>query len=125
MYADPNFNPINDGDQYTAPDGTQYPPNYPKGSITGLTPVTLTAKPTDPTVIVTGFTIDGTYTQVWHTRPMTSDELAAYVASISRMAGATQADSANSLLFRKAQKQTAAGNTAGALKTLIKLQQGV
>lgn len=125
MYADPSFNPVNDADQYIAPDGTKYPYNFPKASIPTLTPVTSTARPTDPTLIVTGFTIDGTYTQVWHTRAMNSAELAAYNASLNSATAGIVTDSANSLLLRKANKQTAAGNTAAALKTLLKLQKGL
>lgn len=124
MYADSRLLPIGDNDQYVAPDGTQYATTYPKASIPGLTAVTLTAAPTDPTVFA-WFTIDNTYTQVWHTRAFTAPELAALAALRDQATAATLAASANSRLINKAQKQTAAGNTAGALKNLLKLQQGV
>ena len=67
MYIDSTLQPIADNAPYTAPDGTQYPWNWDKSTIPGLQPVTLTSAPTDPTLQVTGFIIDGTYTQVWQT----------------------------------------------------------
>lgn len=55
--------------------GTQYPRNWDKSTISELHLVTETAKPTDPTLKVTGFTVNGSYEQVWTTVAKTQEEL--------------------------------------------------
>lgn len=124
MYTDSTLKAVQNTDQYVAPNGTQYPANYPKDQIPGLVAVMETAMPTDPTVKVTGYVIDNTHTQVWQTRAFTSDELAANARQRAQDASVVITASANSLLYRKAKKQAVVGNTASALKTLLKLQQG-
>lgn len=87
MYIDKEGAIVHDGEQYTAPDGTRYPGNYPKGEIAGLTKVREVAKPADPAVVVTGSTVEnagGGYIQVWQTRPKTIDELVEDVRSKRR-----------------------------------------
>jgi hypothetical protein len=80
MYTDHTLLPIYDNSPYIAEGGTQYPGNYPKDQIEGLFKVTETAQPTDPTLVVMGFTIDSTHTQVWTTRAQTESEVAATAA---------------------------------------------
>ncbi len=86
MYADNNLNPVQDYQQYIAEDGTHYPGNYPKDEISELHLVTETTRPTDPTLVVTGFTIDEDYLQVWTTRDKTSDELLAELVDAAKIA---------------------------------------
>ena len=74
MYTNINLEVIQDTAPYKSLDGTSYPRNYPKDEIAGLFLVTETPKPTDLDIIVEGFTIDETYTQVWNTRPKTAEE---------------------------------------------------
>lgn len=81
MYADKNKNPVEDNQPYTSSDGIRYPANYPKDQIAELTKVALTAKPTDGTKIVTGFTINSSFIQVWNTRDKTTQELADDIAA--------------------------------------------
>lgn len=76
LYTDSTKKPINPGDSYVAADGTQYPANFPKSEIPGLIAVTETARPSDESLVVTGFVIDESNTQVWSTRPKTEEELA-------------------------------------------------
>ena len=75
MYTNSTFKPIYQGQAYTGLDGTEYGRNFPLNEISELTLVTETAQPTDSTLMILGFTIDNTYTQVWSTRPKTSGEL--------------------------------------------------
>ena len=75
MYADIRLLPVYENQQYVSPDGTQYPGNFPKNEIAALHAVTETPQPTDPSLIVLGFTINAAYTQVWTTRPKTVKEL--------------------------------------------------
>lgn len=77
LYATPDFQPIDENQSYTAPDGTQYPATFPKADIPGLHAVTETERPTDPALVVTGFTINENYEQVWQTRSKTSEEIQA------------------------------------------------
>ena len=74
MFTDNTLKPIQPDQQYVAPDGTQYPGNWPKDKISGLTPVTATEKPSDPDLVVTGFFINTQREQVWLTRPKTEQE---------------------------------------------------
>jgi hypothetical protein len=76
LYADPQKNPVYCSDAYVSEDGTKYPKCYPKCEIAELTQVTETPRPTDSSVVVTGFHIDDSFTQVWDTRPKTEEELA-------------------------------------------------
>lgn len=80
MYADNNFNEVDDNRQYVAADGTQYPADYPKAQIVGLAKVTEIPAPVSQDVVVLGFTIDNTFTQVWQTRPKTQAEILAALA---------------------------------------------
>lgn len=64
MYTDATLNPIENTAPYTAADGTNYQSNYPKAEIAGLFPVTLTPRPIDHSLVVTGFTIDAAHAQV-------------------------------------------------------------
>lgn len=74
MYTNATLQPIYDYQQYIAPNGTQYPPNYPKSEIQGLFHVTETPRPDDPYLIVTGFIINSDHVQVWQTREKTEEE---------------------------------------------------
>jgi len=76
LYTDSTKVPVYEGKKYTAPDGTLYPSNYPKNEIPGLVIVTEVARPSDPALVVTGFTIDSANKQVWTTRSKTAEELA-------------------------------------------------
>ena len=76
LYADKNLEPIRDGKPYTAPDGTQYPRNFPKAEIPSLTLVAETPQPDDPLLNVTGFVIDEEYNQVWQTEEKPADQKA-------------------------------------------------
>lgn len=75
MYTDHTLQPIQDDQPYTAPNGTQYPANFPKANIPGLHPVTLAERPDDPALVVTGFAVNGDYEQVWQTRYKTAEEI--------------------------------------------------
>jgi hypothetical protein len=75
MYTDSTLQPIYDHQQYIGEDGTQYPPNYPKTEIPGLFPVTETPRPTDLSIVVTGFTINAQHVQEWITQEKTAEEL--------------------------------------------------
>ena len=75
MYTNDNLDIIEDNQAFTHSNGNKYPSNYQKDEIAGLYPVTLTDKPTGA-VVVKGFHIDETHTQVWDYREKTSDELA-------------------------------------------------
>ena len=76
IYADKNLEPIRSNHPYTAPDGTQYPRNYPKDEIPELTLVTETPKPDDDTLNVTGFVIDENHNQVWQTEAKPAEQIA-------------------------------------------------
>lgn len=75
IFTDSTLQPIYDYQQYIGEDGTQYPANYPKYEIPGLFPVTETPQPTDASLVVTGFTVNAQYVQVWQTREKTAEEL--------------------------------------------------
>jgi len=75
MYTDSTLRPIYKGQEYTAPDGTRYPHDYPKNEIAGVFPIIERPRPTDK--IVTGFEINSRYERVWLTRDKTPEELAA------------------------------------------------
>lgn len=80
MWTDNTLSPIANGDDYTDADGTYYPAQFPKADIPGLFPVTETPRPDAAEVIVSGFHIDASHTQVWETQPRpgkTPEELAA------------------------------------------------
>ena len=75
---------INDGAAWVSPDGTQYPANFPKDEIAGLTAIIETARPVDPLSIVTGSIVEiinGDPTRVWQSRLKTADELAVEASS--------------------------------------------
>lgn len=74
MYTNDNLDIIEDGQAFTHVNGTKYPSNFPKGEIAGLYPVTLTDAPTGD-IVITGFHIDNTHTQVWDYRSKTAQEL--------------------------------------------------
>jgi hypothetical protein len=65
MWTNDALSIINDHEPYTAKDGTKYPWNYPKDSIPGLYPVTLTPRPDDGDYAVTDFSINQDHVQVW------------------------------------------------------------
>lgn len=77
LYTDSRLRPVYPHQQYVAPDGTQYPPNYPKDEIPALSLVTEAAQPEDESLVVTGFIINEEKQQVWQTRPKTDKELSA------------------------------------------------
>ena len=82
MYIDSTLKPIPDTASYVHPEtGTQYPWNYPKDKIAGLVRVTETASPQGEDIVVTGYTIDENYTQVWTVREKTSEEKKAALKS--------------------------------------------
>lgn len=85
LYVDPASKIVNEGDSYVGADGTQYPPNFPKAEIPGLTQVIETQPPVDSSLIVTGFYVDGSNHQVWQTRPKTAEELKDEQVSSLRM----------------------------------------
>lgn len=74
MYTNKNLEVINDNAAYIDSEGVKYPRNFPKSEITELYQVTETDRPTDTELIVEGFSIDETYTQVWNTRVKTAEE---------------------------------------------------
>lgn len=74
MYTDRTLRVINDNDAFTDLSGVKHPSNYPKNEIVGIYPVTLTEQPTGD-VVITGFHIDETHTQVWDYREKTTEEL--------------------------------------------------
>jgi hypothetical protein len=64
---------LQDGDAVKGPDGTNYPGNWDKTTLTFLKPVTMTPKPTDPTVIVGDSLVEvvnGVPVLVWATTPV-------------------------------------------------------
>lgn len=75
MYADKKMIPIKDTAPYVDAAGTKYPGNFPKSKISGLFKVKETAPPVDSNLVVTGFTINSNYEQVWTTREKTEQEL--------------------------------------------------
>ena len=75
MYTDHTLKPLYNGHQYVGTDGKQYPPNQPKDEIAGLHLVKETERPSDPSLVVTGFFINDQYQQVWQTRAKNADEL--------------------------------------------------
>ena len=68
-----------DGQSYVEPDGTQYPPEYHKYGLIGLSPITETNPPEFDPALQTAEShielIDGIYTQVWTVRDLTQAEL--------------------------------------------------
>lgn len=116
-YTDNTLQPISEFAAYTAPDGTQYSATYPKNLIPGLQAITPAPPPTNPSVIITGFgvhLVGGVPTQLWFTMPippLTPAQIADVIA-----------ESATALAVNKAKTLSAAGNTAAALKILLKLQ---
>ena len=74
MYTDKTLQPIYDYQQYISTNGTIYPSHYPKNEIPGVFPVTPTPRPSDPYLVVTGFTINDQRIQVWQTREKTEEE---------------------------------------------------
>lgn len=85
LYVDPASKIVNEGDSYVGVDGTQYPPNFPKAEIPGLTQVVETQPPVDTALVVTGFYVDASNHQVWQTRPKTEEELKDELVSSLRM----------------------------------------
>lgn len=75
MFTDKRLVPVYEGQQYTAPDGTKYPHNFPRAEIPWLSPVTQIDPPDDPSLVVTGFTINKNNEQVWTTREKSDDEI--------------------------------------------------
>jgi len=82
MYTNEKLEIIQNNKQYISADGTQYPRNYPKDKIEELFLVTEVSRPEDPTLIVEGFIIDETYTQVWQTVSKSVEELQAEADAI-------------------------------------------
>jgi hypothetical protein len=69
---------INENSTYIDPNGTQYPPEFPKTGLLGLSPITEVEAPTILNTQVTTDSIqliDGVYTQVWAIRDKTQAEL--------------------------------------------------
>ncbi len=85
-WTDNTLRTICDKDHYTAPDGTQYPANFPKENIAGLMQVIETPEPVNPALVVTGFSIDESHVQVWQTREKTADEVASELKSAAMSA---------------------------------------
>lgn len=93
MYTDSTKQPILDDQWYTHPKtGTKYPPGYPRDLILGLTEVTETPKPDGENIVVSGFTINEDFEQVWEYREKTEEELSAELnASIKSQIAALEA----------------------------------
>jgi hypothetical protein len=76
---------IAENSYYIDPDGNQYPPEWPKDGLPGLSKITETAPPEyDPATQAVSDSIeliDGVYTVVWAIRDFTSEELAAIEAA--------------------------------------------
>lgn len=75
MFTDKNLLPIHDLASYVDEKGTKYPGNFPKTKISGLFKVKEVPPPTDSNLVVTGFTINSKYEQVWTTREKTEQEI--------------------------------------------------
>lgn len=86
MYTDSTLRVIEENQAFTHEDGRKFPWNYPKSEIAGLYKVTETPRPTDASLVVEGFTIDNTHTQVWNTRAKTADELSAELKGLAQSA---------------------------------------
>jgi hypothetical protein len=73
-------NIISESSYYVAPNGTQYPPDYPKNGLAGLSQIAETGQPEfDPSLQAVSSTlamVDGAYTVVWTIRDLTAGELA-------------------------------------------------
>ena len=106
MYTDSTLQPIYDHQQYIGQDGTQYPPNYPKAEIPGLFPVLETPRHTDPSLVVTSFTINSQRIQVWQTREKTEDDFAS-----ERRAQALAALSKSDLVMNRINEAVSLGLT--------------
>lgn len=81
MWTDSTRSVINDRDPYTAPDGTQYPGNFPKEDIPGLSRVIQTPAPDPALFYVAGFSIDADFRQVWDATPKSAEAIAAALIS--------------------------------------------
>jgi len=75
VYINTNNEIIQDTDAYNSLEGTKYPANWNKDAIPELTKITETPQPVDPALVVTGYIIDSTHTQVWQTRTKTAAEI--------------------------------------------------
>ena len=77
IIAEGRLLPIQDNEQYIAPNGTTYPRNFPKDEIAELFPVTLAAQPENTVLLSSSIEPDGNggYIQVLETRPMTQEEI--------------------------------------------------
>ncbi len=120
LWVDSNGVTVFDNQQYRDASGNLWTKESNKATIPGLSVVVQVDKPTDPSLIITGFTVQtigGVKTQVWTTAPKpapSSDEITQIIIA-----------STNALLLQRATKLTAAGRTADAMKILLQLQQGV
>lgn len=72
---------IDEHSNYISPNGTQYPPKFPKIGLLGLSKITETDEPEiNPKLqakVSSIQLIDGVYTNVWTVRDLTNEELAA------------------------------------------------
>ena len=74
MYINEDRKIIHDREAYTDALGTNYPANFPKDKIVGLTKVYTTPVPADK--VVDGYIIDNDNVQVWKFRDKTDEEIA-------------------------------------------------
>lgn len=72
IYKDPTGALMDQGQQYTAPDGTTHPAGNDLSGL-GYPVVTETPRPTDPNIVVLGWHEEN-LAQVWDTRLKTADE---------------------------------------------------
>lgn len=74
LWANENLEFVYDGRPYTDSRGTNYPANFPRQHIYGLTQVQETERPTEPDLVVTGYTCSPQFVQVWQTRQRTAED---------------------------------------------------
>lgn len=74
MYATQEKKIVQDYEAFEGKDGSRYPWNFPKQNITELHKVTETPIPTEENIVVTGYTVNDDFVQVWTTRQKTEEE---------------------------------------------------
>ncbi len=84
MYTNSKLEIIQDHQPYTDSKGVKYPRNFPKSEIAELHKVKETPTPNGDNLIIEGFYIDKTYTQVWNVRKKTPEELSIEATSLAR-----------------------------------------
>lgn len=77
IWTDETLRVIDDSSDYAAPNGTVYPAGFPKSEIPGLVPVNMTQPPEG--LVVDGFYVDETATQVWRSHEETDGEARARI----------------------------------------------